>query len=428
MNKQRKDILVVGFALFAMFFGAGNLIFPPLLGVQAGDAFPIVSIGFLLAGVGLPLLGVIATAKAGGRIEHLAGKVSPGFAALLGTVIILCIGPLFAIPRTAATTFEVGVLPMFPTSPAWLTSLIFFAVTLYFVINPSKVIDHVGKYLTPLLLAVLAIMIVRALTNPLGAPVAQESAQWFSRGFTEGYQTMDALASVIFTTIVVASVTALGYKEGKPMLNVTAKSAILAAVLLLIVYGGLTYIGATGSGIYEPTVDRTFLIIDLVQRLLGSAGSIVLGLAISLACLSTSIGLVSSTGDFFSNLTKGKLSYRLVCIITVFVSFWLSILGVEAIINFAGPVLAIVYPPVIVLIVLNLLGPSMQKTWIYRAAVIGALVVSAIEILTGTFSLPIAGIVEKLPLHDQGFGWITGTILFLIIGAVIQMATGKKEA
>lgn len=428
MKKQTKDILVVGFALFAMFFGAGNLIFPPFLGVQAGTAYPVAAIGFLLAGVGIPLLGVLATAKAGGRIEDLAGKVSPRFAVILGVVIILCIGPLFAIPRTAATTFEVGILPLFPNSAAWVTSLVFFAITLYFSINPSNVINHIGKYLTPLLLVVLTILIVRALTSPIGTPVATEGGQWLANGFKEGYQTMDALASVIFTTIVVGSIVGLGYKEEKTLLKITAWSGVLAAFLLLLVYGGLAYIGGTVSAVYPPDIDRTVLILGIVQQLLGRFGMIILGLAISLACLSTAIGLVSSTGDFFSNLSNGKLPYRVVVILTCVVSFLLSILGVEAIIGFAGPVLSIVYPPVIVLILLNLLGKPFQKTHIYRSAVLGALVVSAMEVLSGVFPGFPAAVSQALgmiPLYKEGFGWITGAVVFLALTLLIHSVRNK---
>lgn len=419
MKKQSRDIVVVGFALFAMFFGAGNLIFPPLLGVQAGSAYPAVAAGFLLAGVGIPLLGVLATAKAGGRIEDLAGKVSRRFSVLLGIVIILCIGPLFAIPRTAATAYEVGVFPLYPQSAPWMTSLVFFAITLYFAINPSNVINHIGKFLTPILLVVLSILIVRAFTHPLGTPVVQEGGGWLARGVLEGYQTMDALASVIFTTIVVGSIAAKGYSDKKEQLKITALSGMLAAALLLIVYGGLTYIGASASAHYPPDIDRTQLILSIVHQLLGRFGTIILGVAISMACLSTAIGLVSSTGEFFSNLTKERIPYRGVVLLTCFVSFWLSILGVEAIIGFAGPVLAIVYPPVIVLIVLNLLGKAFQETHVYRPAVFGAMFVSALEVATETFSLPLTGALSWLPLHDQGFGWISGAILFLFASLLI---------
>lgn len=417
MKKQSKDILVVGFALFAMFFGAGNLIFPPLLGLQSGNRFIIAIVGFLIAGVGLPLLGVIATSKAGGRIEDLADKVSPKFSTVLGIIIILCIGPLFAIPRTAATTFEIGVLPLLPGSPAWISSLIFFAITFFFVINPSNVVDNIGKYLTPLLLAVLSILIVKAFVTPIGTPVLREAGSWFTNGFQEGYQTMDALASVIFTTIVIAGVTKRGYKDTPSIIKVTALSGVLAAILLAFVYGGLAYIGATASANFPLDINRSELIIAIVQQLLGGTGTLILGLAISLACLSTAIGLVSATAEFFENLTKGRLPYRVGAIITCVVSFMLSILGVEAIIQYAGPILSIVYPPVIVLIALNLFGGKIKSKTVYRAAVTGALVVSLVEVLNVPY---LVDAFQHLPLFSQGFGWLTGALLVTMLVMMLK--------
>lgn len=425
MNKKQQgtDVLIVGFALFAMFFGAGNLIFPPLLGLQAGNSVLMAAIGFLLTGVGVPLLGVIATAKAGGRVENLADPISKWFSRLLGIAIILCIGPLFAIPRTAATTYEIGVMPLAPGIPSWIFGLIYFAVTLFFVIRPSTVIDKIGKYLTPALLIVLTILIVKGIIDPIGTSVSTGDIGHFTTGFREGYQTMDALASVIFTSIIIGGIALRGYSDTKDQVAMTAKSGILAAVLLFFVYGGLAYLGSTAGSLYPQDIDRSQLILGIVQELLGPAGLVVLAAAISLACLSTAIGLVSSCADFFSNLTNGKLSYQLVAIVTILVSYGLSIMGLSAIIEFAVPVLTLVYPPVIMLIILNLIGGKATQPNVMRGGVFGALIISAIEVFGGM--LGFADSLTVLPLYEQGFAWITGAAIGIIIGLLLS---GRNRA
>lgn len=426
MKKQQKgmDILIIGFALFAMFFGAGNLIFPPLLGLQAGDSAFIATVGFLLTGVGVPLLGVIATAKAGGRVEHLADPISKWFSRVLSIIIILCIGPLFAIPRTAATSYEIGILPLFPNIAPWVFSLVYFAITLFFVINPSEVVDRVGKYLTPGILIVLVILVIKGFIDPIGTPVHTADAGHFGTGFREGYQTMDALASVIFTSIVIGGIIKRGYTDSKDQIQMTAKAGILAAVLLFFVYGGLAYLGSSAGSVFPQDTERTVLILGIVESLLGQAGFIVLSLAIGLACLSTAIGLVSSCGEFFSHLSGGKISYQMVCIITIVVSFFLSILGVTAIIEFAVPVLTIVYPPVITLILLNLIGGRATDPSVMRGGVFGALIISLIEVFSSIFGLN--NFAAGLPFASQGFGWITGAIIGIIIGLILDMIRDRN--
>ncbi|MEG0371090.1 MAG: branched-chain amino acid transport system II carrier protein, partial [Clostridium sp.] len=206
MNKSIKDIIIVGFALFAMFFGAGNLIFPPTLGLATGDAWLPGMIGFLVTGIGLPLLGILAASKAGGSLEDVGNKVNGTFSRIFAVAIMLSIGPLFAIPRTAATTFEIGVQPFFGQSSTLMVaivSIIFFAVTVYFSINPSTVVEKVGKILTPVLLISLLVIIVKGIFSPMGDPISTGIEGSFGRGFTDGYNTMDALASMVFAGIVI---------------------------------------------------------------------------------------------------------------------------------------------------------------------------------------------------------------------------------
>ena len=209
MNKK-SDVIVVGFALFAMFFGAGNLIFPPYLGVISGSGWPLAMGGFLITGIGLTLMGIVAIAISGTSINDMADRVHPKFGALLGSVIMIIIGPLFAIPRTAATTYEIAMVPTMPGFSNILFIIIFFAITLYFSIRPASVVDSIGKVLTPVLLIVLLIIIGKGIITPIGETITLTDAAGFSRGFTEGYQTMDALGSVILASIIIESVIAKG--------------------------------------------------------------------------------------------------------------------------------------------------------------------------------------------------------------------------
>lgn len=245
--KKIKDIIVVGFALFAMFLGAGNLIFPPTLGAIAGDQWIGALVGFILTGVGLPVLGVVAASKAGGKSTDVAKHLGEKPAMFLTFMIVICIGPLLAIPRTAAVTYEIGIKPLFPNASPIISAIVFFLITLFFTINSTKVIDKVGAILTPLLLVVLAVIILVGIFSPIGIPINTGNEHNFLRGFEEGYQTMDALASLVFATIIIQSIADKGYDDLKDRIRITITAGIIAAMGLFIVYGGFLYLGATAS-------------------------------------------------------------------------------------------------------------------------------------------------------------------------------------
>ncbi|MDF2591174.1 MAG: brnQ [Clostridia bacterium] len=422
MNKKTlTDVVVVGFALFAMFFGAGNLIFPPSLGLMAGDKWGLALIGFLLTGVGMPLLGILAVSKSGGSMEKFAGKVSPTFAKILGTVIMLAIGPLLAIPRTGATTFEMGIQPIFPNASPIIVSVVFFAITLLFVISPSKVIDSIGKVLTPVLLITIGVIIFKGVTTPVGEFAVTNLANPFSTGFTEGYQTMDALGSIVLTGIVISGLIAKGYTERKEQMKLTVLSGIVAATGLLLVYGGLMYLGATAVNVFPADMAKTDLIINITSLLLGDWGKIALGLVVGLACLTTAIGLTATAGEFFSKLSNNKLSYRTVVILITLFSAIVSNAGVETIVKFAVPLLVTVYPVAIALIVLSIFDSFIKRRGVYIGAVFGALLVSLFDALAaiGINITSVQGIINMLPFSNQGFGWIAPAVACALIGALI---------
>jgi LIVCS family branched-chain amino acid:cation transporter len=406
MRKTSTDVLVVGVALFAMFFGAGNLIFPPFMGMAAGTAWGTALLGFLITGIGMPLLGIIASARAGGSVEHLAGRVGPRFARVLSMVIILAIGPLLAIPRTGATTFELGVLPLVPWFSPALFSVLYFGITLYFAINKSTVVDKIGKILTPFLLVTLAWIIVKGIATPLGPLVDQGLDRPFARGFREGYQTMDAMASVVFAEIVIGALVFKGYRGAAQQVRLTSLAGVIAAAGLGLVYGGLMYVGATAATRFPAGIERTQLVVAISQALLGESGKIALGLAVALACLTTSIGLTATVGDYFSGLSKGRVGYKAICVATVVFSGVFAIVGVTTIVRVAVPLLVTVYPVVIVLILLTVSGVHHRGA--YTGAVTAALAVGLLDAFTAAgFPLaPANQVVARIPFAAAGFPWI----------------------
>jgi LIVCS family branched-chain amino acid:cation transporter len=422
MNKKTSDVIVVGVALFAMFFGAGNLIFPPFMGLLAGTEWKLALAGFLITGIGMPLLGIMAAARAGGTVEHLGSRVNPVFGRIMSIVVILAIGPLLAIPRTCATAFELGIRPSFEGFPAAVFSLIFFGVTLYFALNRSSVVDMIGKFLTPFLVITLALIIIKGVLTPLGSPADTEISGPFGRGFREGYQTMDALASIVFAEIVIAALVFKGYSGVSDQVKLTSMAGVIAAIGLGLVYGGLMYLGANASSLYPQDIERTDLLINIAQGLLGGTGKIALGVAVGFACLTTSIGLTATVGDYFSGLAKGKASYKAICIATVVFSGVFATVGVTTIVTVAVPLLVTLYPVAIALILLTMFG--VQHRAVYTGAVIGALIISIPDALaaTGLQVDFLAAVIAKIPLAGAGFAWIIPSL----VGALSGWAAATK--
>ncbi len=430
MNKKTSDVVLVGMALFAMFFGAGNLIFPPYMGFQSGSLWSISLLGFLITGIGMPLMGIIAAARAGGTIEHLAGRVGPRFARVLSIVVIMAIGPLLAIPRTAATTFEMGVRPNLPWVPPAVSSVVFFVITLFFALNQTTVVDKIGKFLTPFLLVTLVTIIVKGIVTPLGPLTPGVLDNPFSSGFREGYQTMDAMASIVFAEIIIVALVYKGYRQVRDQVKLASLAGVIAATGLGLVYGGLMYLGATSRGLFAADIERTALLIGIAQGILGSAGKVALGLAVSLACLTTSVGLTATVGDYFNGITKGKLKYKPICIATVVFSGVFSTVGVTKIVQVAVPLLVLVYPVAIILILLTMVGRKAISRSIYTGAISGALATSVFDALTAA-GLPITAINEllaRIPLADAGFPWILPALLGGIVGAFFIKREEQQQA
>lgn len=352
-----RDIIVVGFALFSMFFGAGNVIFPPYLGMEAGPQWLAGFSAYFIADIGLALLGVFALLRVGSS-EAVTRRVGKVPSEILMCAIILCIGPMVAIPRTSATTFEMAIAPNLSGVSPVLFSVLFFAVILALCIKESAVVDIVGKILTPLLLLGLFAIIVKGIITPLGDIAAlPQIANVAVTGIKAGYQTMDALAALPFGIIVLQSVASKGYDSGRKQFRAVSGAAVLAGILLLAVYMGLAYLGATVSAQYTGAIGRAQLIMAIVEALMGKVGMILFGVVVGLACVTTAIALTSSAAAYFAELCRGKVSYKVFVIAICVFSAVVSNLGLDRIVAVAAPVLDVIYPPTLVLIFISLLMP-----------------------------------------------------------------------
>lgn len=422
MEKNSKkaviDSIVVGAALFSMFFGAGNMIFPPYLGLQSGAQWLSGFAGYYIADIGLALVGMFALIRARGH-EPVMAPLGSKLSIIVMSLIVLCLGPFIAIPRTAATTYELSILPLTDVIAGPIFYVLFFGLVLLLCLNQSAVVDIVGKVLTPVLFVGLLVLIALGIINPLGptdtAPVVDSV---FANGIQAGYQTMDVLATTIFGALILNSVASKGHNDAASQTKVSLGASIVAGVGLFIVYCGLTFLGATVSTIYDTSVDRTQLLIYLIQDLMpGKVGVIFFAIVVCMACLTTAIALTSSAANYFNTISRGRINYKaLVTAVCVF-SAAISCVGTETIISLASPVLSILYPPVMVLIGLSFFGHKISL-WSVRLGTLVAAICGVCEVLI-SFGM-MGNFLVALPLGTLGFGWLLPTIIGTIVGNFIK--------
>lgn len=428
---------IIGTMLFGMFFGAGNLIFPIQMGQLAGTNFWPALIGFLITAIGLPFLGILAFGLSGSNgLRDLASRVHPLFGIAFAVALYLTIGPFFAIPRTATVPFVVGfepyINPAHSTLYLGLFSFVFFAIVYYFSLNPAKIIDYIGKYLTPAFLVFLFILIIIAIVKPMGQfgnPTGDYSGLAFITGFKEGYNTMDALASLAFGIVVISAIKGQGITDRKEIAKATWKAGIFAMILMMLIYGLITYMGASSVSAIGTYDNGGLIFAAVAQHYFGPFGAILLALIIVLACLKTSIGLITSCSEFF-NQVYPKISYKWFVLILCLLSFTIANFGLNNIIQYAVPVLMLLYPLAIVLILLALCSPLFgHKQSVYAAAMIFTFCVSFFDgYSTLVSSLPGATIsvfesvklfyTNYLPLYDIGLGWMLPAVVGVIIGLI----------
>lgn len=425
------EILPIGLMLFASFFGAGNLIFPPALGQSAGVNFLPAAAGFCTTGVGIPLLGIIAIGLLrASNPEALALPVHPKFAKALIVVTVLTIGPFFAIPRTGAVSFDVGILPFISAENydlgLALYSLFFFVVTYFLSVNPSKIVDWVGKILTPLLLISIAILVVQVFMHPMGEP--QQAGGYYAsmpylKGFQEGYYTMDLLATMLFGTVVIDSIKVRGISEGSVLTRTCIMAGIIAAVLLAAIYFSLTYTGATSVAVFGVSDNGAIALSSIANYYMGTAGNVALCLMIFFACLTTSIGLTVSAGSYLEQVLKYKMQYQRIAAIICIFSFAVSNVGLTKIISLSVPVLCLLYPIVIVLVMMAFM--PVKRACVYRSTLAFTIVFAIIDGLNAA-GVPMktaeALFKDVIPFYSAGFGWFVPSIVGLVLGILYSVA------
>lgn len=411
------DIIAVGFMLFAFFLGAGNIIFPPLAGQLAGESVVPAMFGFLLTAVGLPLLTIVAIAVAGGSWEHLTKDLPKKAAMIMAVLIFIIIGPAFAAPRTGLVAYEMGVKPFFAHAEQihlTIFSIGFFAVAMFFAWSQGKLIDVIGKVLTPVLFVGLIILAAAVFINPQGeilAATGEYLTHPLQKGFLEGYNTMDTFGSLMFGVLIVDALRNKGITEQKATSKYLISAALIAAAGLTFVYVSLFYLGATSSAVALGADNGGIVLSQYVQSLFGPYGQIVLSVIVLLACLTTAIGLISACSDYFSSLTP--LSYKTWVIINGAACATVANVGLSQLITLSVPVLFALYPVAIALVALTFIRKKLPNPQMaYRVVILVSLLFALID------AAKIVGIdmsaLNMLPLFDIGMGWVLPTFVAIV--------------
>ena len=435
MKLSKKKTLLLSFTLFSLFFGAGNLIFPPLLGQQSGNHAVWAFIGFLITAVILPILGVIVVGKFGG-LTNLGNKVGVKFSFIFTLLIYLSIGPGLGIPRAGSVPFEMAVFPYLPEGTnfkLWMAiyTLIFFSIVLWLCLNPGKLVKRIGTFLTPSLLTLIVVMFVTFLfkgNKGVGDPNELYSSLPFLQGFVDGYQTMDTIAALNFGLVIVLTLNSFGVKEDNGIMKNTIISGIIAGTILTLVYLMLTIIGSCTSGIYPSDPNGAIILRRTMFELLGGFGAFLLAAIFTLACLTTCIGLTNSISSFF-NRKFSKVSYTKWVIIITVVSFLICNLGLNMILSISIPILNAIYPVSIVLIILGLCDKFIKNNkYIYKLCIYSTTVISVIYAIDQLVNLGfITTILNYIPLYSNGFGWVIICVVMFLISLLVNFINKKKQ-
>lgn len=445
-NLSFKEYVYVASMLFGMFFGAGNLIFPVFMGQLAGSNVRGAIGGFLITGVGLPLLGVAALgiSRSNGLFD-LTSKINKPFGIFFTVVLYLTIGPFFAIPRCATTSYTVGIERLLPETNGrlylFLFTVVFFGFAFYFSLRPGKILVWIGKVLNPCFLAFLGVLLIVSLLSPTAhimevAPSGAYVDKAFFTGFLEGYNTMDALAALAFGIIVIDVIRGLSVTEPKAVAKSTVKAGIFSSLIMAVIYVAVTVVGAQSRGVYQICANGGEVFALVARHYFGNVGAALLAITVTLACLKTSVGLVTSCAETFSKLFPKLFSYKIWAVIFSAVSFAIANFGLDAIIKYSIPVLMFLYPLAITLILLGLFGNSFKHAKCVYVSVTTFTLVSAVfdflralpeNVIAFLHLEPIINFANKvLPFSEYGMGWVVPALLGLLLGLIIHFIGIKK--
>lgn len=442
-----RQTISISVMLFGMFFGAGNLIFPVFMGQMAGRNIAPATIGFIVSGVALPMLGVVALgiSRCEG-LHELSSRVGKGYGIFFTCLLYLTIGPFFSIPRCASTSFSAGVAELLPgvdvTLLTLIFTLVFFGLALFIALKPGNILTAIGKILTPAFLVTLGILIVVSLVNPMGSAGAVEPTGNYvdhalATGIIEGYNTMDALASLAFGIVVVNVIRGLGIKDSESIAVNTMKAGVFSCLIMAVIYALVCLMGATSLGSVSMATNGSEALNAISEHYFGQYGTILLVIIVTLACFKTATGLIISCAEAFEAMFPKGPSYKVWAVIFSGFSFVIANFGLNAIIKWAVPVLMFLYPLAITLILLSIFGKLFNYSRIVYVWTTVFAFIAAILDLMNAMPAEVAeplhfGVVTEfaskhLPLYTVGMGWIIPSIIGFVIGLIAYGAKKRKS-
>ncbi|AII15031.1 branched-chain amino acid transport system II carrier protein [Campylobacter iguaniorum] len=420
---SNRDFLIISLMLFSMFFGAGNFIFPPMVGKEAGINFYEAILFFCITAVLLPVLGIAAVAKSG-TLDKLVYRVDKYFAPIFTILVYIIIGPLLAIPRAANMPYEISLSPYLADSWLVVYMVIYFVLNYIVCINKTAMIDTMGRWLTPIMLVLICLFFIVAIVGNMGefsTPIGKYATSPASSGFLDGYQTMDAMAALVFGIVVVSSIKQIGVNQS--IVSTTIKSGVFAGIILACIYIMLAYIGASSASLFPDTKNGANILSLTTNYLFGGYGAIILGAIFLLACFTTTVGLISSASEYFSKFNH-RLGYKFWVFAWSFLSFCMANIGLNEILKYSIPILTTFYPVSIVLIILSLIDHFIDSSKIvYRSCIYTTLVISLVHSLQESGLLDYKfSVLNFLPFYDAGLGWIIPTLIAFCISYLIFRA------
>lgn len=420
------DVLFIGLAFFASYFGAGNLIFPPMLGLESGSGWFSGMIGMLASGVGLPILSIIVLGMCG-SVQKISDHVHPKFyTIMIGAIMILCC--CVSIPRTAAVGIEMGLQGVWSGAPYLPAVIIYFLIAFFFAKDRGSALDKVGKILTPIMTIILFVLVIKGAVDPLGAPAEPAVDSAFLSSFLGGYNTGDVLVSFLCAGVFFNAVKSKGY-EGESFKKAHVAACLIAAVCLAVVYGGLLYMGACVSGEYTPgEISNANLLLSIIRSSGGQIAIYGLCLSVILACLTTAISQITAVADFYETATNGKLSYKVLVIAVPVVTTIVASFGLDKIVALTSPWFSFFYPIALVMMILGIFESKISNDGCFKGSVYATVVYACLDLPHEYGFAVLDPLLSKIPLYTLGFGWVVPAVLGFIVGFGIYAAKGSKAA
>lgn len=432
MEQQKKikfsDVLFIGLAFFATYFGAGNLIFPPMLGLQSGSSWGSGMLGMLISGVGLPILALLVLGKSG-SVQAISDHVGKKFYNIfIGAIMILCC--CVSIPRTAAVGIEMGLQGVWEGAPYLVSVIIYFVLAYLFAKDRGSALDKVGKILTPVMTIILFILVVKGAIDPIGTPSEPTFDNAFLSSFLGGYSTGDVLVSFLMAAVFFSTVRSHGY-DGKQLKKVNALAGLVAAICLIVIYGGLLYMGACVSDKYTAdSISNADLLLAIIRSSGGQIAIYGLCLSVVLACLTTAIGQITAVADFFEEVSGGKLPYKILVIVVPIITTLVASFGLDTIVSLTSPWFSFTYPIALVLMLLGLFSKWISNDGCYKGAVYVTIVYAVLD-LPAEYGAHIGfldSILNCIPLYNIGLGWIIPAVVGFIVGMLVYPKNKKIAA